>query len=301
MSSAIVYPLQARIAPKALVDGAAFVGALGTLCGGGTFAFEIERPDGDRIEAILKGPDEERLSDVILRLSELGFSCHVGAPEVAYRETIKQAVEHDHTHKKLIGSHGEFARMIFRLEPLARGDDTHFVNATPETTLPAPYGVAIERGIAEAFRLGGRHRFPVTDLKVTLIDAAYHDQDSTPSIFETEAGIAFRIAMLRAGSQVLEPLMRVEVTTPGDYLGSVIGDLTKRRAWIMGQEEREGGQAIGALAPLANMFGYVNNLRAITDGRGRYSMAFERYQVVPDALPDPDPDFPGAAALHATG
>ncbi|MBL8706579.1 MAG: hypothetical protein JNM30_17135 [Rhodospirillales bacterium] len=302
MTNVPIYVLQVQIASKAPARLAAFRAALEQVCSEDTaFGFEIDSVDDNEVTAILKGLGEEQLVGAINRLRDFGVDCTVGAPEIAYRETVSRTVEHEHVYKNLVGPAGEFARMILRLEPLPRGEGFLFTSEAMDATLLPEHVAGVEKGINGTRKSGVAQGFPVTDVRVTLTDGAFHDQDSTAATFEREAPIAFRIAMLKAGPMLLEPIMRVEVVTPEDYAGSVRGDLTSRRGKITDELERKGIQVIVALVPLGNIFGYVNSLRSMTDGRGDCSINFERYEPVP--VPDdlPDPDFPGAMALRQVG
>jgi len=298
MTNAPVYVLQVRIVstpPAARL--AAFRATLEQVRDEDTaLGFEIESVNDSSVSTILTGPGEEQLDRAIHRLRDLGVDCTVGALEIAYRETVSRTVAHDHVYKNLVGPAGEFAQMTLRLEPLPRGEGFHFASEAMHTVLLPAHVAGVEKGINEARKSGVVARFPVTDVKVTLTDGAYHDKNSTAATFESEAPIAFRIAMLKAEPRLLEPLMRVEVATPEGYAGCVMGDLISRRGQIADESERNGIKAFVALVPLSNVLGYVNTLSSMTGGRGRYTVAFDHYAIVP--LQTPDPDFPGAMALR---
>jgi len=243
--------------------------------------------DQESGQTILKGMGELHLDikvDILKRTYKV--EANVGAPQVAYRETISKTVEHDYTHKKQTGGSGQFARIKLRLEPQQPGFGYEFTNAIVGGAVPKEYVPGVEKGLEAARNTGVLAGFPAIDFKISLIDGAYHDVDSSVLAFEIAARAAFKEAMLKAGPKLLEPMMKVEVVTPEEYVGSVIGDLTSRRGQINGQSVRGNAQVINAIVPLANMFGYVNNLRSMSQGRATYSMHFGHYAQVPQAVAD---------------
>jgi len=203
---------------------------------------------------------------------------------VAYRETITKTVEHDYTHKKQTGGAGQFARVKIRFEPLEPGQGFVFENAVVGGAVPKEYVPGVQKGLEAARETGVIAGFPVIDFKATLIDGAYHDVDSNVLTFDIAARACFREAIAKAGPKLLEPVMRVEVVTPEEYMGDIIGDLNSRRGQINGMDTRGNARVITAMVPLANMFGYVNNLRSMSQGRAQYTMHFDHYEQVPQAV-----------------
>jgi elongation factor G len=206
---------------------------------------------------------------------------NIGAPQVAYREQITEKVTVDYTHKKQTGGTGQFAAVKIIAEPLPAGAGFEFVNEIVGGAVPKEYVPGVEKGLESVLGSGILAGFPVVDLKVTLIDGKYHDVDSSALAFEITGRGAMREAAQKAGITILEPIMKVEIVTPDDYLGDVIGDLNSRRGQIQGTDTRGNAQAVEALVPLANMFGYVNELRSFTQGRAQYTMQFSHYDEVP--------------------
>jgi elongation factor G len=242
----------------------------------------------------LKGTGETHLEGVIDRLlRESGVRMTFGPPLVAFRETITKRVEHDYTHKKQTDGAGEFARLKLRFEPQPRGAGFAFVNAIAGV-LPDAYVSAVEAGVQVALQTGAYAGYPTIDFRATLIDAAYHDPDSNARTFETAARACFREGMAKAGPQLLEPVMRAEVTAPAEHAGDVIADLNGRGAAIGGMDSQPDAWIIHALMPMREMFGYINRLRGLTSGRAGYTMAFDHYAPVPHGS-NLDPIHPGAA------
>jgi elongation factor G len=206
---------------------------------------------------------------------------NIGAPQVAYRERISKPVTVDYQHKKQTGGTGQFAQVKFNVEPLQAGGGFEFVNEIIGGAVPKEYIPGVEKGLQSVLGSGVLAGFPVVDLKVTLIDGRYHDVDSSALAFEIASRAALREALQKGGSVLLEPIMKVEVVTPEDYTGSVIGDLNSRRGQIQGQDMRGNANVITAMVPLANMFGYVNNLRSMSQGRATFTMQFDHYEQVP--------------------
>jgi elongation factor G len=208
---------------------------------------------------------------------------NVGAPQVAYRESLGKAVDVDYTHKKQSGGSGQFARIKMTVEPNVTGEGFDFSNTIVGGNIPKEYIPGVSKGVISVMDAGVLIGFPVVDVKVTLTDGAYHDVDSSVLAFEIAGRMGFRQALREAGPKILEPIMKVEVVTPEDYMGDVIGDLNSRRGQIQGTEARGVATMIEAFVPLANMFGYVNNLRSMSQGRAQYSMQFDHYEQVPNA------------------
>ncbi len=243
--------------------------------------------DSESGQTVIKGMGELHLEIIVDRMRrEFKVAANVGAPQVAYRETIARRAEVDYTHKKQTGGAGQFARVKFVIEPLAAGSGVEFENAVVGGAVPREYVPGVEKGVRLAAESGVLAGFPMIDLKVTLVDGQSHDVDSSVLAFEIAGRAAFREAAAKAGPKLLEPIMRVEVVTPDEYMGDVIGDLNSRRGQVTGTERRGNATVINAMVPLANMFGYVNNLRSMTQGRAQYTMHFDHYAQVPQAVSD---------------
>ncbi len=241
--------------------------------------------DNESGQTVIAGMGELHLDVLVDRMKrEFKVNATVGAPQVAYRETITRPADIDYTHKKQSGGAGQFARIIMTFEPLERGSGFQFENTVVGGRVPKEYIPGVEKGLRNSLDSGPLAGFPVIDFKATLKDGAFHDVDSSVLAFEIAARSAFREVMPKAGAALLEPIMKVEVVTPEGYMGSVIGDLSSRRGNIEGNEERSVNRVINALVPLANMFGYVNNLRSISQGRASYTMQFDHYAQVPASI-----------------
>ena len=243
--------------------------------------------DEESGQTVIKGMGELHLDIIVDRMKrEFKVDANVGAPQVAYRETITKAAEVDYTHKKQTGGSGQFARVKITLEPLPAGSGYEFESQIVGGSVPKEYIPGVEKGINSVLETGVLAGFPMLDLKVTLTDGAYHDVDSSVMAFEMAGRAAFREGCGKAGAKLLEPVMKVEVVTPEDYMGDVIGDLNSRRGQISGTEPRGVATVINAMVPLANMFGYVNTLRSMSQGRAQYTMQFDHYEQVPQAVSD---------------
>jgi elongation factor G len=205
----------------------------------------------------------------------------VGAPQVAYRETITKDVEVDYTHKKQSGGAGQFARVKMKFKSLERNSGIKFNNTVVGGNIPKEYIPGVEKGINSAAQNGVIAGYNVIDFEAEVYDGAYHDVDSSVLAFEIASRAAFREAVAKAGPKLLEPMMKVEVVTPEDYMGDIIGDLNSRRGQIEKMEDRGNAKVVSSVVPLANMFGYVNNLRSMSQGRASYTMLFSHYDVVP--------------------
>jgi elongation factor G len=206
---------------------------------------------------------------------------NVGAPQVAYREKVTQRVEIDYTHKKQSGGSGQFARVKIVAEPNEVGKGFSFENKVVGGSVPKEFVPGVAKGLESVLGAGVLAGFPIVDLKVALVDGASHDVDSSALAFEIASRAALREALRKGGSVLLEPIMKVEVVTPEEYTGSVIGDINSRRGQILGQDMRGNAVVINAMVPLANMFGYVNQLRSFSQGRASYTMTFDHYAEVP--------------------
>ncbi|MGE3246835.1 MAG: elongation factor G [Beijerinckiaceae bacterium] len=238
--------------------------------------------DQESGQTIIKGMGELHLDikvDILKRTHKV--EVNVGAPQVAYREKVTKTIEHDYTHKKQSGGSGQFARVKFIVEPNEQGKGFEFESKIVGGSVPKEYIPGVEKGLESVLGAGVLAGFPVVDLKVTLIDGAFHEVDSSALAFEIASRAALREALQKAGSVLLEPIMKVEVVTPEEYTGSVIGDLNSRRGQILGQDMRGNANVVSAMVPLANMFGYVNNLRSFSQGRASYTMQFDNYAEVP--------------------
>jgi elongation factor G len=249
-----------------------------------SFSVSVDHESG---QTIMKGMGELHLDILVDRLKrEFKVECTVGAPQVAYRETLTKEASVDYTHKKQTGGSGQFARIKLTLEPLQPGEGRHFVSEIVGGVVPKEYIPGVEKGIMSTADNGVIAGFPVIDFKVKLTDGAYHDVDSSVMAFEIAARAAFRELAQKASPKLLEPIMAVEVITPEDYFGSVVGDLNSRRGMIKGSEMRGNSQVVKANVPLSNMFGYVNTLRSLSQGRAQFTMTFSHYDHVPANVAD---------------
>ncbi len=241
--------------------------------------------DSESGETIIKGMGELHLDikvDILKRTHKV--EVQVGAPQVAYREAITRKVTKDYTHKKQTGGTGQFARVILEIEPAEAGAGNSFEARIVGGSVPKEYIPGVEKGLNSVLTNGPLIGFPVVDMKVALVDGAYHDVDSSAIAFEIATRAAMREAFEQAGAVLLEPTMKVEVTSPEEFVGSVIGDLNSRRGQISGTSMRGNANIINALVPLANMFGYINTLRSMSQGRASYTMQFDHYSQVPGAV-----------------
>ncbi len=238
--------------------------------------------DEESGQTIIKGMGELHLEILVDRMKrEFKVEADVGAPQVAYRETITKDVEVDYTHKKQSGGAGQFARVKMKFKPLERNTGVKFVNTVVGGNIPKEYIPGVEKGINFAAQNGVIAGYNVIDFEAEVYDGAFHDVDSSVLAFEIASRAAFREAVGKAGPKLLEPMMKVEVVTPEDYMGDIIGDLNSRRGQIEKMEDRGNAKVVSSVVPLANMFGYVNNLRSMSQGRASYTMLFSHYDVVP--------------------
>ena len=238
--------------------------------------------DHESGQTIIKGMGELHLDIIVDRMRrEFKVEANVGAPQVAYREYLAKPVDIDYTHKKQSGGSGQFARIKFKLTPGERGSGIVFSDNIKGGNIPKEYIPSIEKGMRETAESGSLIGFPIIDFGIELYDGAYHDVDSSALAFEIAGRAGMREAAQKSGIKLLEPIMKVEVVSPEDYLGDVIGDMNSRRGQIQGTDSRGNAQVVEALVPLANMFGYVNQLRSFTQGRANYSMFFSHYEEVP--------------------
>ncbi len=243
--------------------------------------------DPESGQTIIKGMGELHLEIIVDRMKrEFKVDANVGAPQVAYRETITRAADIVYTHKKQTGGSGQYAEVRLHLEPLPPGGGFEFENEVVGGAVPREYIPGVEKGVRGSLDSGVLAGFPIIDLKVELTDGKYHEVDSSSLAFEIAARAAMKEGLAKAAPRLLEPVMKVEVVTPRDYMGDVIGDLNSRRGRITGQDQRGNAEVINAMVPLANMFGYVNTLRSMSQGRAQYTMHFDHYEQVPQAVAD---------------
>jgi len=249
-------------------------------------SFRVET-DIESGQTIMKGMGELHLDILVDRMRrEFKVEANIGAPQVAYRETIGHAVEHTYTHKKQSGGSGQFGEVKLSIMPTVPGEGFSFDSKVVGGAVPKEYVPGVEKGIRSVMDNGPLAGFPVIDFKVELLDGKYHDVDSSIMAFEIAARMCMREGLKKAGAKLLEPIMKVEVITPEEHTGGIIGDLTSRRGQVQGQDTRGVSIAIEAMVPLANMFGYINTLRSMSSGRANFSMQFDHYEPVPQNISD---------------
>jgi elongation factor G len=249
-----------------------------------SFRVSVDHESG---QTVIKGMGELHLEIIVDRMKrEFKVDANIGPPQVAYRETITRSAEIDYIHRKQTGGSGQFARIKVRFEPLPPGSGFVFENSVVGGSVPKEFVPGVEKGLKNAAENGVIAGFPLIDFKAELFDGAYHEVDSSVLAFEIAARAAFKDGAEKAGPRLLEPIMRVEVVTPEDYMGDVIGDLNSRRGQITGMDSRGNARVVDAMVPLANMFGYVNTLRSMSQGRAQYTMHFDHYEQVPPAISD---------------
>ena len=247
-----------------------------------SFRVSVDQESG---QTIIRGMGELHLEIIVDRMKrEYKVDANVGAPQVAYRESIGRPSYVDYTHKKQTGGSGQYARVKFEIEPLEAGAGVQFESKVVGGNVPKEFIPAVKKGVLAAAMNGVIAGFPIIDFRITLVDGAYHDVDSSAVAFEIASRFALREVVRTAAPKLLEPMMRVEVVTADEYLGDVIGDLNSRRGSISGMEQRGNAQVINAMVPLATMFGYVNNLRSMSQGRATYTMHFDHYEPVPQMV-----------------
>jgi len=275
--------IQLAIEPKTLQDQDKMGVALNRLgAEDPSLRIEVDKESG---QTTLRGMGELHLEIIVDRMKrEFKVEVNVGAPQVSYRETISKKVKIDHLHKKQSGGAGQFARVVIEFEPLERGSGYIFENKVVGGSIPKEYIPGVEKGLLQIQKSGLFAGYPLIDFKATLLDGAYHDVDSSTLAFEIAARSAFRKLASLASPKLLEPIMDVEVITPEEYMGDVIGDLNSRRGQVLGMQTRGNAQVISAYVPLANMFGYINILRSSSQGRAQYTMQFAKYEPVPDNI-----------------
>jgi elongation factor G len=241
--------------------------------------------DEETGQTILAGMGELHLEIIIDRMfREFKVAANIGSPQVAYRETITKKVEQQGKFVRQSGGRGQYGDCWIRIEPLEPGSGFVFVDEVKGGVIPKEYIPAVGKGAEEAATNGIIAGFPIVDVKVTCFDGSYHDVDSSEMAFKIAGSMGFKEGAAKAGPVLLEPIMKVEVVAPDDYMGDVMGDLSSRRGRIMGMESRGGAQVINAHVPLANMFGYATDMRSATQGRATYSMHFDHYEQVPKAI-----------------
>ena len=272
--------IEVAVEPKTKVDHEKMGIALGRLAQEDP-SFRVTN-DEESGQTIIKGMGELHLEILVDRMKrEFKVEANVGAPQVAYRETISKSTDVDYIHKKQSGGAGQFARVKISFDPGAPGSGYEFINKIKGGNIPTDYIPGVKKGLIAQQQFGVIAGFPCIDFKATLNDGAYHDVDSSVLAFEIAARAAFREGIAKANPVLLEPIMKVEVLTPEKYMGDVIGDLNSRRGQVQEMNTRGNANVINAMVPLANMFGYVNNLRSLTQGRANYSMQFDHYEQVP--------------------
>ena len=272
--------IEIAVEPKTKADQEKMSIALQRLAGEDpSFRVSVDHESG---QTIMKGMGELHLDILVDRMKrEFKVEANIGAPQVAYRETITKKAEITYTHKKQTGGSGQFAKMTVVFEPNEPGKGYEFENEIVGGAIPKEYIPGVEKGLEIAKETGIIAGFPVVDFKVRLIDGSYHDVDSSALAFEIAAKAAFKEGIAKSGPQLLEPMMKVEVVTPEEYMGDVIGDLNSRRGQINNMEDRGNAKVVTALVPLASMFGYINTLRSMSQGRAQYTMQFDHYAPVP--------------------
>ena len=247
-----------------------------------SFRVSVDHESG---QTIMRGMGELHLDILVDRMRrEFKVEANIGAPQVAYRETITKTAEISYTHKKQSGGSGQFAKIDLIFEPGETGTGFEFADTIVGGSVPKEYIPGVKKGLELAKETGIIAGFPVLDFKVTLVDGGYHDVDSSVMAFEIAAKSAFKEGMAKAGAQLLEPMMKVEVVTAEEYMGDIIGDLNSRRGQVNAMDDRGNAKVITAMVPLANMFGYINTLRSMSQGRANYSMQFDHYSAVPAAI-----------------
>ncbi len=273
------------VEPKTLADQEKMASALGRLAKEDP-SFRV-RTDDDSGQTIISGMGELHLDIIVDRMKrEFNVEANVGKPQVSYRETIRQTVEAEGKFVRQTGGTGQYGHVWLRMEPLERGAGFEFVSEIVGGSVPKEYVPAVEKGIQDALGNGVLGGYPMVDMRVTLYDGSYHDVDSNEIAFKIAGSMGFRNGANDASPTLLEPVMKVEVVTPEEYMGDVMGDLNRRRGVVVGMDEQPGGKVVRATVPLATMFGYSTDLRSATQGRAVYSMEFESYEVPPQAVVD---------------
>jgi elongation factor G len=243
--------------------------------------------DAESGQVIISGMGELHLEIIVDRMKrEFSVDANIGNPQVAYRETIRKTVEHEKQFVRQNGGRGQYAHVWLRIEPLESGKGYEFVNEVVGGVVPKEYIPAVDKGVQDQLKSGVLAGFPILDVKVSLFDGSYHDVDSNEMAFRIAGSMCFREGMAEASPVLLEPIMKVEVVTPEDYMGDVVGDINRRRGIILGMEDLPASKVISCEVPLAEMFGYATDLRSSTQGRATYSMRFEKYNETPAHIAD---------------
>ena len=273
------------VEPKSKADQEKMGIALGKLAAEDpSFRVSTDEESG---QTIIAGMGELHLDIIVDRMiREFDVECNVGAPQVAYREAITTLVEQEHKFAKKSGGRGQYGHVYLRIEPNEAGAGYEFIDEIKGGVIPKEYIPAVDKGVQEQMENGVIAGFPLVDMKVTVYDGSYHDVDSNEMAFKLAASMCLKEGVKKANPQLLEPLMKVEVVTPEDYMGDVMGDINRRRGIVGGMEDIPSGKQLKAEVPLAEMFGYANDLRSMTQGRASYSMEFEKYVAAPSNVAD---------------
>jgi elongation factor G len=276
--------IHVAVEPKTKVDQEKMGIALGRLAAEDP-SFRV-RTDEESGQTIMSGMGELHLEILVDRMKrEFGVEANVGAPQVAYREAIRKSVEVEGKYAKQTGGRGQYGHVWIKMEPNETGKGFEFIDAIKGGTVPREFIPAVEKGLRESLPNGVLAGFPVVDVKVTLFDGSYHDVDSNENAFKMAASMAFKDGMRKASPVLLEPMMSVEVETPEDYTGTVMGDLSSRRGMVQGMDDMAGGsKSVKAEVPLSEMFGYSTSLRSATQGRATYTMEFKHYTEAPKSV-----------------
>jgi len=289
--------IEIAIEPKSKADQEKLGVALGKMVAEDpSFTVHTDQESG---QTIMKGMGELHLDikvDILKRTYKV--EANIGAPQVAYRESLGKRAEIDYTHKKQTGGTGQFARIKLIFEPGEPGSGFKFESKIVGGAVPKEFIPGVEKGLESSKENGLLAGFPLIDFSATLVDGAYHDVDSSVLAFEIAARAAFKELREKGAPKLLEPIMKVEVLTPDEYLGDVIGDLNSRRGQIQGTDQRGNAQVVTAFVPLANMFGYIGNLRGMSQGRAQFTMQYDHYEALPSPEP-PNDLFPPAMAMRA--
>jgi elongation factor G len=285
------------IEPKTKADQEKLGGALQRLASEDP-SFRV-RTDAETAQTLISGMGELHLEIIVDRLTrEFKVDANVGKPQVAYKETIRKTVENETRFIRQTGGRGQYGHVVLRVEPLGPAKGFEFADGTKGGVIPREYMPAIEKGIKEALSSGVLAGYPVVDVKATVTYGSYHEVDSSEMAFKFAGSMCFKEAMAKASPVILEPIMSLEVVTPEDFMGDVIGDINRRRGRINGQEPRGTTQVITGVVPLAEMFGYATDLRSRTQGRATFTMQFSHYEATPKGV-GPQPGAPAGGGRFA--
>jgi len=288
--------VEIAVEPRRAADRSALNAALEALTASDPSLFVFADPESG--QTIIAGPSEEHVERAIETLRR-ACEINVGAPLVACRETLGQAALIEHTYMRALGPKGDFAQVVLQFDPLEPGAGYQFESRVVAGSPLKEYLPGVAKGLEAARQIGLLAGFPVIDFKATLVDGAWHDVDSSVRAFEIATRAAFRELRTKAAPILLEPIMWVEVLTPDDFMGDVIGDLNSRRGQIQGSETRGASQLVTAMVPLSNLFGYPSQLKLFTRGAGRCEMRYDHYEAVPPPFDPPDDTFPPAVGMRA--